>query len=66
MRGNQMVSGFHFTPLPAPVSRALPDCTHQNSSEGDGCVNLLETKEITTEKVSQAQREPCRLTSVGT
>lgn len=35
---------------------SLPDCTNQNSIEGDGCVNLLETKETTTETVSKTQR----------
>lgn len=43
---------------------SLPDCTHQNSIEGDGCANLLKTKEITAETVSETQRESCKPTSV--
>lgn len=51
-----MAAGFHFTPPPTLNFVSLPDCTNQNSIEGDGCVNLLETKEITTETVSKTER----------
>lgn len=49
---------------PPRVHVSLPDCANQNSIEGDGCANLLETKEITTETDSETQRESCTLTSV--
>lgn len=46
-----------ISPLYHPQFHAsLPDSPNQNSIEGDGCVNLLESKEITTETVSNTQR----------
>ncbi len=52
-----MVASFHCTSLPAPISHAPPNSTHQKSTEGDGFANLLEAKEIAPETVSQTQRE---------
>lgn len=51
-----MAAAFHFTP-PHPQFRvSLPGYTNQKSIEGDGCVNLLDTKQTTTETVSKTQR----------
>lgn len=58
IRGNQMAAGFHLTPLPTLKLVSLPDCTNQNSIEGNGCVNLLDTKEITTEKSPKPKDNP--------
>lgn len=56
IRGKQMAAAFHFTP-PHPQFRvSLPGYTNQKSIEGDGCVNLLDTKQTTTETVSKTQR----------
>lgn len=58
IKGDQPVAGFHLSPLPHPnfTCHSLT-ALDQNSVEGDGCVNLLETKEITTETVSKTKED---------
>lgn len=53
-----MAAGFHLTPLPTLKLVSLPDCTNQNSIEGNGCVNLLDIKEITAEKSPKPKDNP--------